>query len=112
MGILSAKLAGNAAATFGVGVAVAVAAAVAGYAVIKSLSKADDLMSTPTGGSGYGDRILVGKEGAYAFNNRDTIQASTQGSPTQSSSPSVVETKLYIDNEAFAQASSKSFSKL
>ena len=113
MGILSAKLAQNAAATFGVGVAVAVAAAVAGYAVIKSLSKADDLMSTPTGGSGYGDRILVGKEGAYAFNNRDTIQASTQGSPTQqSSSPSVVETKLYIDNEAFAQASSKSFSKL
>ena len=70
-------------------------------------------MSSPTGGSGYGDRILVGKEGAYAFNNRDTIQASTQGSPTQqSSSPSVVETKLYIDNEAFAQASSKSFSKL
>jgi hypothetical protein len=63
----------------------------------------------PTGGSGYGDRILVGKEGTYALNNRDTIQASTVGSP--SISP-VVETKLYIDNEAFAQASSKSFSKL
>jgi hypothetical protein len=43
---------------------------------IKS-AKADDLMSMPTAGSGYGDRILVGKEGTYALNNRDTIQAST-----------------------------------
>lgn len=110
MGILSASLATNAAVTFGVGVAVAVAAAVAGYAAIKSLSKADDLMSSPTGGSGYGDRILVSKEGAYALNNRDTIQASTVNSSPQSAA--VVETKLYIDNEAFAQASSKSFSKL
>ena len=93
-----------------VGPALAVAAIAGGVGYINS-QKADDLMSTPTGGSGYGDRILVGKEGAYAFNNRDTIQASTQGSPTQQST-SVVETKLYIDNEAFAQASSKSFSKL
>jgi len=110
MGILSASLATNAAVTFGVGVAVAVAAAVAGYAAIKSLSKADDLMSGPTAGSGYGDRILVSKEGTYALNNRDTIQASTVNSSPQSAA--VVETKLYIDNEAFAQASSKSFSKL
>ncbi len=76
---------------------------------IKS-AKADDLMSMPTGGSGYGDRILVSKEGNYALNNRDTIQASTVNSSPQSAA--VVETKLYIDNEAFAQASSKSFSKL
>ena len=76
---------------------------------IKS-AKADDLMSSPTGGSGYGDRILVSKEGTYALNNRDTIQASTVNSSPQSAA--VVETKLYIDNEAFAQASSKSFSKL
>ena len=76
---------------------------------IKS-AKADDLMSMPTAGSGYGDRILVGKEGTYALNNRDTIQASTVGPSSQSAA--VVETKLYIDNEAFAQASSKSFSKL
>ncbi len=77
---------------------------------IKS-AKADDLMSSPTGGSGYGDRILVGKEGAFAFNNRDTIQASTQGSPTQHPTP-IVETKLYIDNSKFAEASALSFSKL
>tara|TARA_R110001599_G_scaffold58878_1_gene163026 strand:+ start:873 stop:3242 length:2370 start_codon:yes stop_codon:yes gene_type:complete len=94
--------------------AVGAGLALAGIGIVSQgikASKADDLMSSPTGGSGYGDRILVGKEGAYAFNNRDTIQASTQGSPTQQST-SVVETKLYIDNEAFAQASSKSFSKL
>ena len=100
---------------FALPLAIATAAGIttAGMSLISGATQADDLMSTPTAGSGYGDRILVGKEGAYAFNNRDTIQASTQGSPTQqSSSPSVVETKLYIDNEAFAQASSKSFSKL
>jgi hypothetical protein len=33
---------------------------------IKS-AKADDLMSMPTASSGYGDRILVGKEGTYAL---------------------------------------------
>jgi hypothetical protein len=110
MGLLSASLATNAALTMGIGVAVAVAAATAGYFAIKSLSKADDLMSMPTGGSGYGDRILVSKEGNYALNNRDTVQASTVNSSPQSAT--VVETKLYVDNEAFAQASSKSFSKL
>jgi len=93
-----------------VGPALAVAAIAGGVGYINS-QKADDLMSTPTGGSGYGDRILVSKEGTYALNNRDTIQASTVGPTAQSSQP-VVETKLYIDNEAFAQASSKSFSKL
>lgn len=99
---------------YGLGLPLAIAGVAGLGAVVNGASKmftADDLMSSPTGGSGYGDRILLGKEGAYAFNNRDTIQASTQGSPTQQST-SVVETKLYIDNEAFAQASSKSFSKL
>ena len=76
---------------------------------IKS-AKADDLMSMPTAGSGYGDRILVSKEGAYALNNRDTIQASTVG-PSSQAAP-VVETKLYIDNQKFAEASALSFSKL
>ena len=76
---------------------------------IKS-AKADDLMSMPTAGSGYGDRILVSKEGTYALNNRDTIQASTI-SPSSQAAP-VVETKLYIDNQKFAEASALSFSKL
>ena len=106
---MTAALTTNAATTFGVGVAVAIGAALAGVAAIKAIT-ADDLMSGPTAGSGYGDRILVSKEGTYALNNRDTIQASTVNSSPQSAA--VVETKLYIDNEAFAQASSKSFSKL
>jgi hypothetical protein len=91
-------------------VGAAAAAVAGGMALYSRFNKADDLMSSPTGGSGYGDRILVSKEGTYALNNRDTIQASTVNSSPQSAA--VVETKLYIDNEAFAQASSKSFSKL
>ena len=98
---------------YGLGLPLAIAGVAGLGAVVNGASKmftADDLMSSPTGGSGYGDRILVSKEGAYALNNRDTIQASTVNSSPQSAA--VVETKLYIDNEAFAQASSKSFSKL
>jgi hypothetical protein len=99
---------------YGLGLPLAIAGVAGLGAAVNGASKmftADDLMSSPTGGSGYGDRILVSKEGTYALNNRDTIQASTVGPTAQSSQP-VVETKLYIDNEAFAQASSKSFSKL
>ena len=98
---------------YGLGLPLAIAGVAGLGAVVNGASKmftADDLMSSPTGGSGYGDRILVSKEGTYALNNRDTIQASTVNSSPQSAA--VVETKLYIDNEAFAQASSKSFSKL
>ena len=90
----------------------AIAAALAGgVALYSKFNKADDLMSKPTAGSGYGDRILIGKEGAYAFNNRDTIQASTQGSPTSGGETNVT-TKLYVDNQKFAEASSLGFSKL
>lgn len=98
---------------YGLGLPLAIAGVAGLGAAVNGASKmftADDLMSSPTGGSGYGDRILVSKEGTYALNNRDTIQASTVNSSPQSAA--VVETKLYIDNEAFAQASSKSFSKL
>jgi hypothetical protein len=93
------------------GTAAAAAITSAGFGLLSGISMADDLMSPPTGGSGYGDRILVSKEGNFALNNRDTIQASTVGPTAQSTQP-IVETKLYIDNEAFAQAQSKSFSKL
>ncbi len=93
------------------GALAAAAVTSAGFGLLSGLSKADDLMSGPTAGSGYGDRILVGKEGAYAFNNRDTIQASTQGSPTSGGETNVT-TKLYVDNQKFAEASSLGFSKL
>ena len=93
------------------GAIAAAAVTSAGFGLLSGLSKADDLMSEPTAGSGYGDRILIGKEGAYAFNNRDTIQASTQGSPTSGGETNVT-TKLYVDNQKFAEASSLGFSKL
>ena len=95
-----------------IGPILAGAAIMAGIGYINS-QKADDLMSMPTQGTGYGDRILVGPEGSYALNNRDTVVASTSGpSSRQSTQPTIVQTKLYIDNESFAQAQSKSFSKL
>ena len=77
MGLLGASLATNAALTFGIGVAVAVAAATAGYFAIKSLTKADDLMSEGTGGSGYGGRVLLAGKDAFALNNSDTVVAGT-----------------------------------
>lgn len=73
LGILSASLATNAAVTFGVGVAIAVAAAAAGYAAIKAMSTADDMVAP----AGYGDRVLKGPEGSIALNNKDSVIAGT-----------------------------------
>ena len=77
-------------------------------------------MSSPTGGSGHGDRILVGKEGAYALNNRDTIQASTVGGGGGSSSKveSLLEqlvkkdSDVYMDSSKVGYADALSYSKL
>ena len=74
---MTTALATNSFATFGVGVAVALAAAAAGIMAIKSLTKADDLMSEGTGGSGYGNRVLLAGKDAFALNNSDNILAST-----------------------------------
>lgn len=93
------------------GAVAAAAVTAAGFGLLSGISAADDLMSTPTSNSGYGDRILVGPEGAYAFNNRDTIQASTKGSPSSGGETNVT-TKLYVDNQKFAEASTLGFSKL
>ena len=76
LGLASAALATNAAVTFGVGVAIALAAAVAGFAVIKSMTKADDMVS-PGGMGGYGDRVLSSPKGSIALNNQDTVVAGT-----------------------------------
>jgi len=96
----------------GLGIPLAIGA-VAGLSSLftRKPQMADDLMSPPTAGNGYGDRILVSKEGAFAFNNRDTIQASTQGTPSSGGTPNVT-TKLYVDNQKFAEASTLGFSKL
>ena len=81
---------------YGLGLPLAIAGVAGLGAVVNGASKmftADDLMSSPTGGSGYGDRILVSKEGTYALNNRDTIIAGTdlfnKSSNQQQSSPVV-----------------------
>jgi len=37
----------------------------------------DGVISPSSGGGGYGDRVLLGPEGAISFNNKDTIVAGT-----------------------------------
>jgi translation initiation factor 2 beta subunit (eIF-2beta)/eIF-5 len=74
---MATALATNSFATFGVGVAVALAAAAAGIMAVKSLTKADDLMSEGTSGSGYGGRVLLAGKDAFALNNSDTVLAGT-----------------------------------
>jgi len=105
MGILGASLATNAAVTFGVGVAVATAAAIAGYYAIKSITKADDLMSEGTGGSGYGDRVLLAGKDAFALNNSDTIVAGTNLNQGGGNQTQVVQsaTDMSATNKLLAQ---------
>jgi hypothetical protein len=66
---LSTALATNAAVTFGVGVAIAVAAAVAGYAIIKSMK---DGMIGPGG-----EMIVSGPKGSIQLDKDDSIIAGT-----------------------------------
>lgn len=71
LGIANAALLANSAATFGVGAAIAVGAALAAFATYKSMT-ADDMVSP-----GYGQRTLLGPEGAIQLNNKDTVVAGT-----------------------------------
>ena len=59
-------------------------AAVAGLALAATVGsliygaiKGDDIISKSSGLSGYGDRVLLGPEGAISLNNKDTIVAGT-----------------------------------
>jgi len=58
---------------FLIGSALAATAIGAAY----SLMTADDFMSPGEGSGGYGDRVILGPEGAFALNNRDTVVAGT-----------------------------------
>ena len=40
-------------------------------------AKMNDGIVGPSGGGGFGDRVLFGPEGAISFNNKDTIVAGT-----------------------------------
>ena len=59
-----------------VGPVLAAGAAVAAYQLGKSYFKGDDVFS-PGGGGGYGNRTLMGPEGAIALNDKDDIIAGT-----------------------------------
>jgi len=70
-----AALTSNAAATFGIGTVIAVGAVAAALGALAAYTFMDD--GIIGGRSGYGDRVLLGPEGAIAFNNKDTIVAGT-----------------------------------
>lgn len=58
-------------------IAIGLMAGIIGF-LLGKLSTADDLMSPGTGmGGGYGNRMLLGPEGAFALNNKDTVLAGT-----------------------------------
>ena len=65
---------------FGLGIPLAIAAIAGMVALFASMGskKADDLVSGPSGGSGYGSRVLLAPEGTFSFNNKDTIIAGTK----------------------------------
>ena len=51
--------------------------AAAGVAAMAAKYMNDGIISPKSGGSGYGDRVMYGPEGAISFNNKDTIVAGT-----------------------------------
>ena len=71
-----AEFAGVSALTVGIGTAVALAALVGAVAYISSVT-ADDMISPGKNQSGYGSRMLLAPEGAFALNNKDTVIAGT-----------------------------------
>lgn len=61
------------------GIGAAIVGGLLGY--LAGAKSGDDIMSP--GGSGYGNRTLMGPEGAIALNNKDTVIAGTKLFPTQ-----------------------------
>jgi hypothetical protein len=97
---------------FGIGIPLAIAAVAGlGTMIAGVSSKADDMMSFPTAGAGYGDRILVDRAAGTqtALNNSDTISATKAGASPSQSSPVV---KLYLDNEEIANSQMKGMSRI
>jgi hypothetical protein len=62
-------------AALGMAASIAIAAALTKF--MSGGEEADDLVSAAPGGGGYGKRVLLGPEGAFSFNNKDTIVAGT-----------------------------------
>ncbi|MDA7616744.1 hypothetical protein N8579_00035 [bacterium] len=59
------------------GIAAAAAVTAAGFGLLNGIKTGDDVMSPGQNTSGYGNRTLMGPEGAIALNNKDTVIAGT-----------------------------------
>lgn len=69
-----------------IGIPVAIGATVGmigGIAAAVNATKGNDVLSQGKGNGGYGDRMLLGPEGAISLNNKDTVIAGTDLFPTQ-----------------------------
>ena len=81
VGKYAANAAASAAMTPIIGPVLAVAALAAafagGYALKSKFSKGDDMLSPGKSDGGYGNRTLLGPEGAIQLNNKDTVIAGT-----------------------------------
>jgi hypothetical protein len=76
--LTAAKVAGAEASTLGAATVPIIAGIGAIMAVVAGLTMMNDgIISPSSGGSGYGDRVMYGPEGAISFNNKDTIVAGT-----------------------------------
>jgi hypothetical protein len=76
------------------GIAAAASAAALGYKYLQG----DDVMSPGGGGEGYGNRTLMGPEGAIALNNKDTVIAGTNLFPKDNNSKERTNTIIQQDN--------------
>ena len=81
-------------------------AAVAGLALAATVGsliygaiKGDDIISKSSGLSGYGDRVLLGPEGAISLNNKDTIVAGTNLFKANDMTLSPEGTNTVVDNQ-------------
>jgi hypothetical protein len=75
--LTASQVAGAEAASFGTVTVAIIAGLAAVGAAIAGFSLMNDGVIKPSGGSGYGDRVMYGPEGAISFNNKDTIVAGT-----------------------------------
>lgn len=74
---------------------------------IGGMVKANDLMSPGAGSSGYGNRMLLAPEGAFALNNRDTVIAGTNLNPPPSTSQAMANAEQKRTNALLEQLLTK-----
>jgi len=76
-----AQVTGMSATTLGIAAGIALAAGAAAYAFFNSkqseIQQGNDVLSPGQNSSGYGNRVLLGPEGAISLNNKDTVIAGT-----------------------------------